>query len=202
MPRSILKSTVPQSSSSLCSFQDPLLQISNPFPHVHFPPSSKLASVFFTHSKAAYDRSAIVVTPNACALPDRHEREFFPDVKVTPSPKGSHFHPRAHESRMPEPMPSPSPSSPSSPSWQSLAAGLYPAVPVYLWLTAPADPDTATDAVSCLTTRADMVSHPSRVPQTSPQRPKKIRTRPGAVVDPHRTARSRSFDDEGCLGGF
>ncbi|EPQ61042.1 hypothetical protein GLOTRDRAFT_109274 [Gloeophyllum trabeum ATCC 11539] len=38
---------------------------------VHFPPSHGLTKTFDTHSAAAYDRSPIVVSRNACALPER-----------------------------------------------------------------------------------------------------------------------------------
>jgi len=38
---------------------------------VHFPPSSGLTKTFNTHSAAVYDRSPIVVSRNACALPER-----------------------------------------------------------------------------------------------------------------------------------
>ncbi|KAF8527386.1 hypothetical protein BU17DRAFT_61543 [Hysterangium stoloniferum] len=40
--------------------------------HVHFPPSPQLSSTFYAHPSCYYDRSAIVVAPNDCALPSRN----------------------------------------------------------------------------------------------------------------------------------
>ena len=90
--------------------------------HVHFPPTPTLTSTFTTHSSSAYDRTSVVVPPNACALPGRHEREVFVDNAPSrrpsstshsshsrraraPSPKGSYFHPRAYEACAPENYP-------------------------------------------------------------------------------------------------
>ncbi|KZT08798.1 uncharacterized protein LAESUDRAFT_723730 [Laetiporus sulphureus 93-53] len=44
-------------------------------PHVHFPPTPWMASMRFTHSPHTYDRAPIVVSPNACLLPNRGERK-------------------------------------------------------------------------------------------------------------------------------
>ncbi|KAF9225183.1 hypothetical protein BS17DRAFT_677872, partial [Gyrodon lividus] len=74
-------------------------------PHVHFPPTPTLTSTFTTHSASAYDRTPVVVPPNNCALPGRHEREFietayscyYPDPYRADGLKGSYFHPRAFE---------------------------------------------------------------------------------------------------------
>ncbi|CAK5271444.1 unnamed protein product [Mycena citricolor] len=74
-------------------------------PTVHFPPSPSLTRIFSVHSSAAYDRSPIVVTPNACALPARGcpGRTYY-DGKPTKKPtapgpnahcQGRSFHPRA-----------------------------------------------------------------------------------------------------------
>ncbi|KAI6017472.1 hypothetical protein EDC04DRAFT_2554863, partial [Pisolithus marmoratus] len=78
-------------------------------PHVHFPPTPTLTSTFTTHSSSIYDRTPVVVPPNVCALPGRHEREresdsFSPAHSRTrkPTPKGSYFHPRAYEACAPE----------------------------------------------------------------------------------------------------
>lgn len=97
-------------------------------PRVHFPPTPTLTSTFTTHSSSAYDRTPVVVAPNTCALPGRHERELFidnntagcerrgsePPLATTtthsrtrkPTPKGSYFHPCAYEACTPEPCPS------------------------------------------------------------------------------------------------
>jgi len=60
-PRSILKSQSAQPTSHLSRAG-----------HVHFPPSPQLSSTFYAHPPCYYDRSAIVVGPNDCALPSRH----------------------------------------------------------------------------------------------------------------------------------
>lgn len=93
--------------------------------HVHFPPTPTLTSTFTTHSPSAYDRTPLSVSPNACALPGRHERELFVDNVPppshhrpsstshpshsrrarAPSPKGGYFHPRAYEACAPELLP-------------------------------------------------------------------------------------------------
>lgn len=111
-------------------------------PRVHFPPTPTLTSTFTTHSSSAYDRTPVVVSPNTCALPGRHERELFidnntagcerrgsePPLATTttthsrtrkPTPKGSYFHPRAYEACTPEPCPSSLWSSPDSDSSSS-----------------------------------------------------------------------------------
>lgn len=107
--------------------------------HVHFPPTPTLTSTFTTHSSSAYDRTPVVVAPNTCALPGRHERELFIDNNTSgyerresesssdtaysqtrkSAPKGSYFHPRAYEACAPEPCPSPLWSSPDSDSSSS-----------------------------------------------------------------------------------
>ncbi|KAG6330048.1 hypothetical protein ID866_9040, partial [Astraeus odoratus] len=89
--------------------------------HVHFPPTPTLTSTFITHSASTYDRTPVVVLPNVCALPGRHERELFIDNNPpgtehkpssaapasrsrarTQSSKESYFHPRAYEACAPE----------------------------------------------------------------------------------------------------
>ncbi|KIJ54322.1 hypothetical protein M422DRAFT_25246 [Sphaerobolus stellatus SS14] len=40
--------------------------------HVRFPPASQLAATYYAHPSSYYDRSAIVVAPNECALPRRN----------------------------------------------------------------------------------------------------------------------------------
>ncbi|KAI6002209.1 hypothetical protein F5J12DRAFT_841496 [Pisolithus orientalis] len=62
-PRSILKQ---QHSSTRAGCRSP----DRP-PAVHFPPSPSLTRVYAAHPSTAYDRSPIVVSPNACALPER-----------------------------------------------------------------------------------------------------------------------------------
>ncbi|KAL4063033.1 hypothetical protein V8B97DRAFT_1597271 [Scleroderma yunnanense] len=72
---------------------------------VHFPPSPTLTRVHVVHSSTSYDRSPIVVSPNACALPERGcpGRTYVLDDELPrrslPSQRrsnnGNHVHPRA-----------------------------------------------------------------------------------------------------------
>ncbi|KAJ8074766.1 hypothetical protein PM082_019091 [Marasmius tenuissimus] len=87
-------------------------QRSAAFSHgVHFPASpSSLACTFDAYSPSTYDRSPIVVSPNACALPERgcpgrtytidepscSTRNAFSTMAVTP--RGGTVHPRAFQS--------------------------------------------------------------------------------------------------------
>ncbi|KAI0281172.1 hypothetical protein BC826DRAFT_1143631, partial [Russula brevipes] len=54
---------------------------------VHFPPTPGLCRTHLTHSSAIYDRHPIVVSPNACALPERNERTDVPCSEGTSSPR-------------------------------------------------------------------------------------------------------------------
>ncbi|KAI0756435.1 hypothetical protein C8Q80DRAFT_1054806, partial [Daedaleopsis nitida] len=96
-------------------------------PHVHFPPTPRIAATYPAHSPATYDRKPIIVSPNVVQLPRRGERNL-----QTPGAadcdrehrgrsrsrtqhgggrtrgedgvvKGSYFHPRAYEACDPEP---------------------------------------------------------------------------------------------------
>ena len=40
-------------------------------PHVHFPPTPALTSIYVAHSPQTYDRTPIVISPNRCAFPKR-----------------------------------------------------------------------------------------------------------------------------------
>lgn len=82
-------------------------------PHVHFPPTPTLTSIFITHSSSVYDRTPAEVLPNACALPGRHEREVV-DTSYPRRPRrmwdldmegsqASYFQPRGSETRRIEP---------------------------------------------------------------------------------------------------
>ena len=64
-PRPILKQASSTFGSSMRSTR------------VHFPPSPRLSTFQFTHSPQLYDRSPLVVQPNACALPRRGERVYL-----------------------------------------------------------------------------------------------------------------------------
>ncbi|KAI0778858.1 hypothetical protein BD413DRAFT_445792, partial [Trametes elegans] len=101
-------------------------------PHVHFPPTPRIADTYPAHSPTTYDRAPIAVSPNICQLPRRGERK----VQSPPADceadrrgrtrarskgpgsgpgsgeavKGSYFHPRAYEACMPEPPSSAPPS--------------------------------------------------------------------------------------------
>ncbi|KDQ63700.1 hypothetical protein JAAARDRAFT_29720 [Jaapia argillacea MUCL 33604] len=72
---------------------------------VHFPPSPRLTRTFTAHSPSSYDRSPIVVAPNACALPARGCPGRTYTLNESPTQKrkkaeksggnGKHLHPRA-----------------------------------------------------------------------------------------------------------
>lgn len=80
---------------------------------VHFPPSPTLTRVYVAHSSTAYDRSPIVVLPNACALPQRgcpgrtYTLDDEPPKRSSPSKRrpinGNHSHPRAASNRTSSP---------------------------------------------------------------------------------------------------
>ncbi|KAF8844248.1 hypothetical protein BDN67DRAFT_963409 [Paxillus ammoniavirescens] len=120
-PRSILKHPKLSGHTNQQHFPDPFpfapcssVRVS---PHVHFPPTPTLTSTFTTHSPSTYDRTSVVVAPNNCALPGRHEREFIetsyshysPDRYRVDNLKGSYFHPRAFEACSIEPSGYPPP---------------------------------------------------------------------------------------------
>ncbi|CAL1694702.1 unnamed protein product [Somion occarium] len=103
-------------------------------PHVHFPPTPGLSETHPAHSPQTYDRAPIVVSPNACLLPERHDRRVYsPTIEVEierpqrgrprsrtskhASVKGSYFHPRAYEACEPEP--------PSDSTWLPLLTDVY-----------------------------------------------------------------------------
>ncbi|TFK56941.1 hypothetical protein OE88DRAFT_1730372 [Heliocybe sulcata] len=117
-PRPILKRDPP---SAIPSNPLPFAACPTLFsPKVRFPPTPVLTSTHPTHSPSTYDRAPIVVSPNACALPRRGEREVqfgerpgrstdrerprgrSRDRKAV-SVKGSYFHPRAYEACEAEP---------------------------------------------------------------------------------------------------
>ena len=76
---------------------------------VRFPPSPTLTRVYVAHSSTTYDRSPIVVSPNACALPERgcpgrtytldDERPNRSSPSKRGSSSGNHAHPRAASNR-------------------------------------------------------------------------------------------------------
>jgi hypothetical protein len=82
-PRPILK---PSSSPG------PLLPASHPSrgSHVHFP--AQLSRTYSAHSRNEYDRSAIVVAPNTCALPARGcpGRTYVPSQEYDYDPTDDH----------------------------------------------------------------------------------------------------------------
>ncbi|KAI8990644.1 hypothetical protein BD414DRAFT_307508 [Trametes punicea] len=105
-------------------FRTPILPFSNcgPLfsPHVHFPPTPRIAATYPADSPTTYDRAPIAVSPNVCELPRRGERAVYsPPVDFESERrgrsrsrtrgrggeniKGSYFHPRAYEACKPEP---------------------------------------------------------------------------------------------------
>ncbi|TFK90076.1 hypothetical protein K466DRAFT_472947, partial [Polyporus arcularius HHB13444] len=91
-------------------------------PHVHFPPTPRIAATYPAHSPTTYDRKPIIVSPNVVQLPQRGSRRISTpaaDFDCEPrgrsrsrtrgrgsdrAVKGSYFHPRAYEACNPEPL--------------------------------------------------------------------------------------------------
>ncbi|KAI1790914.1 hypothetical protein LXA43DRAFT_1143706 [Ganoderma leucocontextum] len=98
-------------------------------PHVHFPPTPGMSSMYPAYSPTTYDRKPITISPNIVQLPRRGERKLHPPspdlepgehrgrgrsrsrrkergggaAKPDDGPvKGSYFHPRAYEACVPE----------------------------------------------------------------------------------------------------
>lgn len=98
----------------MCSFT------SSPLPHyqpyVHFPPSPSLTTTHTTHSRASYDRTPIVVAPNACALPARGCPGRNYTLSPPTSPTVQHTSRRPRQSAYAQDIPSASSSSLSSSS--------------------------------------------------------------------------------------
>jgi hypothetical protein len=103
-PKPILKQCPQQQDA----YPFPALSTTPPPRRVHFPPTPTLTSTYAAHSSATYDRSPVSVSPNQCALPGRHEREFVCSDDSRPYQtaeiKGGYFHPRAYEACAPEPL--------------------------------------------------------------------------------------------------
>lgn len=168
---------------------------------VHFPPTPTLTSTYTTHSSATYDRSPVSISPNQCALPGRHEREFvgsddsrsYPTAEI----KGSYFHPRAYEACTPEP----------SVYYESDSL-----------VTPP--PDTVGRRIPVRFTAADSMIPFARHTQdeidttfTSLQHPSQAKEKRGMKRSSRREGRGHSsnghtgfampsLDYDGCLGGF
>ncbi|KAH7105069.1 hypothetical protein BKA62DRAFT_434981 [Auriculariales sp. MPI-PUGE-AT-0066] len=86
------------SSSSTCSNNSVSSLVMVPDPRrVHFPPTPSLTSVHPALPASAYDRSAIVVSINPCALPPRYSRCYAavdPPMRRSQTPfrpPASHF---------------------------------------------------------------------------------------------------------------
>jgi len=106
-PRPILKrSEAAYQQSTPTPPRYPVLHSNSPSHGVHFPPSPILTRTFSAYSPSAYDRSPIVVSPNACALPERGcpGRTYTLDDPASQTSQtawrskvnnGRHLHPRA-----------------------------------------------------------------------------------------------------------
>ncbi|KAJ3742960.1 hypothetical protein DFH05DRAFT_1536092 [Lentinula detonsa] len=118
-PRPILKR-----SPSTCHENDSELPFYG-IQAVHFPPSPSLSRFYHAHPSSIYDRSPIVVSTNACALPERgcpgrtytlDERNLSasqqPTISAPPS-RGGHLHPRALSQWPVQYLPNGSPQCPS-----------------------------------------------------------------------------------------
>ncbi|KAG1786439.1 uncharacterized protein HD556DRAFT_1050074 [Suillus plorans] len=168
---------------------------------VHFPPTPTLTSTYAAHSSATYDRSPVSVSPNHCALPGRHEREFVcsDDSRSyqVAEIKGSYFHPRAYEACAPEPSVSYEPDS---------------------LVTSP--PDTVLSRISVRLTAADPMIPFTRHTQDEIDTTFKSSQHPSQAKEKQRMKRSLrrkepdhfggdcvgfapiSLDYNSCLGGF
>ncbi|KAJ3749774.1 hypothetical protein EV361DRAFT_922112 [Lentinula raphanica] len=110
-----MKSTVPprpilKRSPTACPENDSELPFYG-IQAVHFPPSPSLSRFYHAHPSSIYDRSPIVVSANACALPERGcpGRTYTLDertpstsqqpMSLAPPPRGGHLHPRALSQR-------------------------------------------------------------------------------------------------------
>jgi len=122
-PRPILKRDSPIVEPTLTAL--PFSTCGNVLsPHVHFPPTPRISSQHPAYSPRTYDRAPIVVSPNACQLPQRGARKLCSPAihfeverrgrsrsrsRNPPDVKGSYFHPRAYEACKPEPLDGPAP---------------------------------------------------------------------------------------------
>lgn len=195
-------------------------------PHVHFPPTPGLTETHPAHSPHTYDRHPIMVSPNACLLPERNGRQIHtPTVEFEierpqrgrsqerkpkqTSVKGSYFHPRAFEACEPEPLdgsislsPPPLVRDASSPSDEEVI--ITPPSHSSPWSTRDEGSPILTDvyvvASSLHNKYASDDAQPSRYGKDRRRRPNLQR------VDHDRLAKrpkaSFAGPDEGCLGGF
>lgn len=192
-------------------------------PHVHFPPTPRIADTYPAHSPTTYDRKPIIVSPNLVQLPRRGERKLHtPPIDVEPehrgrsrsrirgraTTKGSYFHPRAYEACDIEPEDAPS-SRFDLPSLPSLVKDLSPS-------------DESDDVVTPPGMTHPTVAHaiPLRFPDSSPQlssikpsrRPRSNKIQRADLTRHERLRDESLFScsnfspspkfDEGCLGGF
>jgi hypothetical protein len=190
-PRPILKrspSSVPSLSSAPQNDSElPFYGIQT----VHFPPSPSLSRFY---SAPVYDRSPVVVSPNACALPERGcpGRTYTLDdrnssacsqapINFAPPPRGGHFHPRVFSQRpaqIPQHCP---PLIPDLSSESEESDGLSSPPPeIFISSSYPRPTQQLSlDNTVYLTTKLDSVQSPS----SADSRWKSRRIRTSSVVD-------------------
>jgi len=184
-------------------------------PRVHFPPPQGLCQTHLTHSASIYDRAPIVVLPNACALPARHERTYTPSSEHT-SPKkqrpahsaqGVALHPNAFSTSA-KAQPAPSDSAgrvpllvhdlSSSESDESDISSTPPDLKLY--------PSTGHPPISIVDGTADAVTFAFLPHANEREKPRRERSRSRCRGGPRSVRKSEfavpELELDGCLGGF
>ncbi|KAG6845582.1 hypothetical protein H0H87_007261 [Tephrocybe sp. NHM501043] len=215
-PRPILKTRpilsagqcFPSPATALPSFKYPIS------PHVHFPPTPTLTDTQVTHSPFVYDRAPIVVSPNACRLPERGGRNYS---SFTPPSEGGYFDFRSPSSRWDHPLHAPEHEQPpplvhdSHSSSESEESDTCTASPVHTCPDEDVHHRHDRDTICILTpSRAlSFLPHPHDSEARPPQRPKPKRKQTGPQTRPPvLNVKDDTFSTnielslDGCLGGF
>jgi|SRR5712671_5058600 len=203
---------------------DPPAPANSPFPfpmssafghRVHFPPPQGLCQTHLTHSASIYDRAPIVVLPNVCALPDRHERTYTPSGECTSSRKqrpahstqGAALHPNAFSASVkaqPAPpdsagrLPSLVPDLSSSESDESDISSTPPDPRPY--------PSTGHPPISIVDSTAAVATLSFLPHANEREKPRRERSRSRSRGSPRSVRKSEfavpELELDGCLGGF
>lgn len=168
---------------------------------VHFPPTPTLTSTYAAHSSAAYDRSPVSVSPNQCALPGRHEREFVCSDDSRPYQtaeiKGGYFHPRAYEACAPEPLVSYEPDDLVTPPPDTVMSRIS------LRFTAADSMIPCTrHTQDAIDTTFTFLQHPSQAKEQRRMKRSSCRKRTSHLSSDHAGFGPPSLDYDSCLGGF
>jgi hypothetical protein len=185
-------------------------------PRVHFPPPQGLCQTHLTHSPSIYDRAPIVVLPNACALPERHERTYTPSSEHTSprkrrpahSTQGVALHPNVFSASVKtQPAPSDStgrvpslvPDLSSSESDESDISSSTPPDP-RLYPSTGHPPITIVDGTADAATLSFLPHANDR------EKPRRERSRSRSRGSPRSVRKSEfavpELELDGCLGGF